>query len=492
METFRVLIDGTWQAAASGETFTTENPFLGTVWAEVPRCAAADVDAAVAAAKRTFDARVWAGMTATARGTVLCRIADLVETHAETLAQCEVRDNGKLYAEMLNQCRYMANWYRYYGGLADKIEGRVPPIDKEGVFNYVRYEPVGVCALITPWNSPLFLLAWKLAPALAAGCSVVIKPSEFTSTSTLKFLELLDDVGLPPGVVNVITGFGAEVGEALVSHPDVRKIAFTGGETTGRRINEIAARGFKRVTLELGGKSPNIIFPDANLEAAVLGVISGVFAATGQTCIAGSRLLVHQDIHDIVVARLIARLEGVRLGDPMDPETEIAPVATRPQRDRILAHIRAGVEQGARLVLGSDNLARGDGDRDNFVSPTIFVDVDNAMAIAQEEIFGPVLCVIPFRDIDEAVVIANAVEYGLAAGVWTSSIETAIAMSDRLQAGTVWVNTYRATSYTTPFGGVKNSGVGRENGRDAIFEYLEEKSVWIAQPKIVANPFLRR
>ncbi len=490
METFRILIDGTWQAAASGDTFTTEDPYRGVVWAQVPRCGAADVDAAVAAAKRAFDMRVWAGLTATARGAVLCRIADLVELHAEELARCEVRDNGKLYAEMLNQCRYMANWYRYYGGLADKIEGRVPPIDKEGVFNYVRYEPVGVCALITPWNSPLFLLAWKLAPALAAGCSVVIKPSEFTSTSTLRFLELLDGVGLPPGVVNVVTGFGHEVGEALVAHPDVRKIAFTGGEATGRRINEIAARSFKRVTLELGGKSPNIVFPDADLEAAVLGVISGVFAATGQTCIAGSRLLVHEDIHDTVVERLLARLAGVRLGDPMDPGTEIAPVATRPQRDRILSHVRAGVAEGARLVLGADNLQRDDGD--NFVSPTIFVDVDNAMSIAQQEIFGPVLCVIRFRDMDHAVEIANAIDYGLAAGVWTASIQTAIAMADRLQAGTVWVNTYRATSFTTPFGGLKNSGIGRENGRDAIFAYLEEKSVWIAEPKVVANPFLRR
>ena len=490
MQRYDILIEGIWRQAAAGAVMPSDNPFTGAAWAEVPACDATDVDAAVAAAARAFAAGDWPAMTASARGAMLVRIADIVAANAEALARAEVRDNGKLYSEMLNQCRYLAEWYRYFGGLADKVEGRVPPIDKPGVLNLVRYEPVGVCALITPWNSPLLLLAWKLAPALAAGCTVVIKPSEFTSTSTLEFLRLIESAGLPPGVVNIVTGDGPGVGAALVAHPKVRKIAFTGGEAAGRAINEIAARDFKRVTLELGGKSPNIVFADADLEAAALGVISGVFAATGQTCIAGSRLLVQEGLHDALLTRVIDRVKGVQLGDPMDPATEIAPVATKAQKEKILGYIRLGIEEGATLALGADNLERGM--EDNFVSPTIFTGVDNAMRIAQEEIFGPVLCVIPFRDADEAAAIANDTPYGLAAGVWTSDMTTAIAMSERVRAGTVWINTYRATSYTTPFGGAGASGLGRENGSRAILEYLEEKSVWFAEPKVVANPFSRR
>jgi len=490
MQRYRILIDGQWRDAAGGAVFASENPYLGEPWAEIPDCGKTDVDAAVDAAARAFDSGVWSGMKASARGLILLRIADIVEQNAEHLARVEVRDNGKLFAEMVNQCRYMANWYRYFGGLADKVEGRVPPIDKDGVFTFVRHEPIGVCALITPWNSPLLLLAWKLAPALAAGNTVVIKPSEFTSASTLELLRLIEPAGLPAGVVNVVTGTGPAVGEPLVTHPRVRKIAFTGGVAAGRRINELAALDFKRVTLELGGKSPNIVFPDADLDAAALGIISGVFAATGQTCIAGSRLLLHEDIYDAVLEKVLARVRDVRIGDPMDPETEIAPVATRAQKARILDYIRIGVEEGATLTLGAENLDRGMAD--NLVAPTLFTGVDNSMRIAQEEIFGPVLAVLRFRDEDEAVRIANDTVFGLAAGVWTSDMSRALRMSERLRAGTVWVNTYRATSYTAPFGGHGHSGIGRESGSQAIYEYLEEKAVWLAEPKVVANPFIRR
>lgn len=490
MQRFCILIDGIWRDAENGVVFASENPYLGQDWAEIPDCGAADVEAAVDAAARAFDSGVWSGMKASARGLVLMRIADIVEQNAEHLARIEVQDNGKLLAEMVNQCRYMANWYRYFGGMADKVEGRVPPIDKDGVFAFVRHEPIGVCALITPWNSPLLLLAWKLAPALAAGNTVVIKPSEFTSASTLELLRLIEPAGLPAGVVNVVTGTGRAVGEPLVTHPRVRKIAFTGGVESGRRINELAARDFKRVTLELGGKSPNIVFPDADLDAATLGIISGVFAATGQTCIAGSRLLLHEDIHDAVLEKVLARVRNVRIGDPLDPETEIAPVATRAQKARILDYIRIGVEDGATLALGAENLERGMAD--NLVSPTLFTGVDNRMRIAQEEIFGPVLCVLRFRDEDEAVRIANDTVFGLAAGIWTSDMSRALRMSEKVRAGTVWVNTYRATSYTAPFGGLGQSGIGRESGSRAIHEYLEEKAVWLAEPKLVANPFIRR
>ncbi len=484
-------VGGDWCDAAGGATFASANPYTGENWARFPRADAQDVDRAVEAAHLAFTEGDWPNWTASARGAALTRLAGLITEEAERLAEIEVRDNGKLMAEMGNQCRYMANWYAYYGGLADKVEGHVPPIDKPGVVNMVHYEPLGVCALITPWNSPLLLLAWKLAPALAAGNTVVIKPSEYTSASTLELMVLVEKAGIPPGVVNVVTGFGAEAGMPLVTHPLVRKIAFTGGESAGQAINEAAARDFKKVTLELGGKSPNIVFDDADLDAAVPGAVSGIFAASGQTCVAGSRLLLQESIYDDFLARLVGMAKAARLGDPMAPETNISPVATRAQHEKVLSYIETARAEGARCVLGG-KAARPEGSGGHFVEPTIFVDVRNDMRIAQEEVFGPVLSVMRFRDEDEAVAIANDVLYGLAAGVWTRDLTRALRMSRRLQAGTVWVNTYRSTSYTTPFGGWKRSGLGRENGSEAIKEYLQPKSVWLAEPVAVANPFIRR
>ncbi|EPX76643.1 Aldehyde dehydrogenase [Salipiger mucosus DSM 16094] len=484
-------IGGDWLPAENGETFASANPYTGEDWARFPRAGARDVDRAVQAAHAAFTEGDWPRWTASARGAALVRLSGLIAENADRLAEIEVRDNGKLLAEMSNQCRYMANWYAYYGGMADKVEGRVPPIDKPGVVNMVTYEPVGVCALITPWNSPLLLLAWKLAPALAAGNTVVIKPSEYTTASTVELMHLVEAAGIPPGVVNVVTGFGQEAGMPLVTHPLVRKVAFTGGEAAGREINAAAARDFKKVTLELGGKSPNIVFDDADLDAAVPGAVSGIFAASGQTCIAGSRLLLHESLHDEFLDRLVGLAKAARLGDPMDPETNISPVATAAQHDKILSCIETARGEGARCVLGG-NSARPAGSGGYFVEPTIFDGVRNDMRIAQEEVFGPVLSVLTFRDEHEAVAIANDVLYGLAAGVWTCDLNRALRMSRRLQAGTVWVNTYRSTSYTTPFGGWKRSGLGHENGREAIMEYLQPKSVWLAEPQVVANPFIRR
>ena len=392
---------------------------------------------------------------------------------------------------MSAQTAYMAQWYYYFGGLADKIEGSVPAMDKPDVLNYTRHEPLGVCACITPWNSPLLLLAWKAAPALAAGNTLVIKPSEFTSASTLEFARLSLEAGLPPGVVNVVTGFGDEVGDPLVRHRKVRKVAFTGGESSGRSVNVTAAADFKRVTLELGGKSANIVFDDANLDQAVNGAISGIFAASGQTCIAGSRLLLQDSIHDEFLERLLAIGKRIRLGDPMLPETQVGPITTEPQYRRILDYIAIAKAEGARCVLGGE-AATLPGVGGLFVKPTIFTDVTPKMRIAQEEVFGPVLAVLRFKDLDEAVEIANDVNYGLAAGVWTESLRRAVRMADRLQAGTVWVNTYRSTSYTTPFGGYKASGLGRENGVEAIKEYLQVKSIWLYTGGDIANPFIRR
>jgi acyl-CoA reductase-like NAD-dependent aldehyde dehydrogenase len=489
---YEILIGGKWQEATTGEFFETYNPYTGKPWALIPRCAAADAERAVEAANTAFESGAWPTMTPTQRGVLLRRLGDLVAEHAEALAQTEVRDNGKLIAEMAAQTSYVPQWYYYYGGLADKIEGAVIPTDKAGVFNYTRWEPLGVVAAIVPWNSPLLILSWKLAPALAAGNTVVVKPSEFTSASTLEFGRLFEQAGFPPGVVNIVTGFGAEIGDALVAHPKVAKVAFTGGEMSGQRVYETAARGLKPVTLELGGKSPNIVFDDAVIDDAVKGAISGIFAATGQTCIAGSRLLVQRGIHNQFVDKLVAFAKTARMGDPADRETQVGPVTTPPQYNKILDYIAVGKNEGAKVVLGggpADKERFGEG---WFIEPTIFTEVHNRMRIAQEEIFGPVLSVIPFADEEEAVAIANDTIYGLAAGVWTQSIRRAILISERLRAGTVWVNTYRAVSFMSPFGGYKRSGLGRENGQHAIYEYLQQKSVWISTAAEVPNPFILR
>lgn len=484
-----MLIGGEWRASVSGRTFESMNPYTGRAWALLPRGDAQDVDMAVRAAREAFVSGPWATMTASDRGLLLYRLADLVAQNAARLAELEVRDNGKLMVEMLGQMRYIPRWFQYYGGLADKVEGAVTPIDKGEMLHYVRYEPVGVVGAITPWNSPLLLTVWKLAPALAAGNTVVIKPSEHASVSMLAFLELFERAGFPPGVVNVVTGFGNEAGAALAGHPLVDRIAFTGSDVGGRLVSHAAADSFKRISLELGGKSPHIIFADADLDAAVNGVISGIFAAAGQTCMAGSRLIVHESIHDVFVDRLVARMRGARLGDPASKATDIGPVATEQQLAKTLGMIEVAKAEGAVCVLGGRR-PEGEALKNGwFVEPTIFTGVNNAMRIAREEVFGPVLSVMTFGSDDEAVALANDSEYGLAAGIWTESLERAVTMPRRIRAGTVWVNAYRVVSYMAPFGGFKASGLGRENGKAAIYEYLEAKSVFINPKSRIANPF---
>lgn len=492
MQNYPMYIDGRFVDAASGEWFDSFNPFTGEPWAHIARGGAADADAAVQAAHRALTSGPWGQMTASQRGMLVHRLGELVARDARRLAEIEVQDNGKLIAEMQGQLNYVPNWYYYFGGLADKIQGAVIPLDKKGYFNYTRHEPVGVCVAITAWNSPLLLTAYKLAPALAAGCTVVVKPSEFTSASTLEFVKLVEEAGFPPGVVNVVTGFGKDVGPTLVEHPLVAKIAFTGSSATGRAINEQAAKHFKRCTLELGGKSPNIVFADAKLEDAVNGAVSGIFAATGQTCIAGSRLLLQESIHDEFLDRLLALAKTARMGNPMNPETQIGPITTRPQYEKVLGYIDIAKQEGAKVRLGGGPATRPECGRGWFVEPTVFSGVNNRMRIAQEEVFGPVLSVIPFKDEEEAIAIANDIRFGLGAGVWTSDIGRAFRMSERIQSGTVWVNTYRVVSYMSPFGGYKDSGLGRENGMDAIREYLQTKSVWINTGAATGNPFVLR
>lgn len=450
MQRYQHFIGGEWVEPSSGEWFETTEPFSGLAWAEIAKGNERDAKRAIEVAHEAFLSREWSSLTATQRGALMRKLAGLIEANVERLGMIEQRDNGKLITEVAGQVRNVAQWFYYYAGLADKVGGDVVPINKADVFNYTKYEPLGVVVAITPWNSPLALTTWKMAPALAAGNTIVIKPSEYTSASILELAKLADEAGFPKGVVNVVTGFGQDVGEPLVRHSLTAKVAFTGGDIGGQRVNEAAASGLKKVTLELGGKSPNIVFDDADIDQAIKGAIAGIFGAAGQTCMAGSRLLLQDSIHDEFVAKLKEIVETAKIGDPSLYETQIGPIATRVQYEKILRMIEMGKDEGAKLVCGGKALSGPEYGQGQFVEPTIFTEVRNDMKIAQQEVFGPVVSVIRFRDAEEAVKIANDVDFGLAAGVWTKDLHRAFYCVDRIRAGTVWVNNYRSTSFTTP------------------------------------------
>ncbi len=473
----QMLIDGRWVSSTSGKTFETTDPSTGKVICHIAEGDKADIDLAVAAARRAFDSGPWRRMSASERGRIMYKLADLIESHKEELAALESLDNGKPYLDALNaDLPLTIKAFRYYAGWADKIQGKTIPIDGD-YFCYTRHEPVGVVGQIIPWNFPLLMLAWKWGPALATGCTMVLKPAEQTPLSALRVAQLALEAGIPNGVINVVPGFGPTAGAALTSHMDVDKVAFTGEHTTGRLIMEAAARSnLKRVSLELGGKSPNIIFADADLDAAVEGAHFGLFFNQGQCCCAGSRLFVEEKVHDEVVARLVDRSRKARMGDPFDPATTQGPQVSREQQERILRYIAVGQKEGANMLVGG-KAPTGDG---YFVEPTVFDNVTDSMTIAREEIFGPVMNILTFKDIEEVTRRGNDTQFGLAAAVWTRDIRKAHHIAHNLRAGTVWVNCYDVFDAAAPFGGFKMSGIGRELGEYALQLYTEVKTVTMA------------
>ncbi|MEJ7929181.1 aldehyde dehydrogenase [Ramlibacter sp. AN1015] len=488
MRTYRMLVDGQWRASSSEEVFESIDPYTGRAWARVPAATEHDVDAAVDAARRAFESGPWSRFLPAQRARCLRTLGQLLEQQSQELANVQVLENGKLMREVLGQTAGLAAHCYYFAGMAESMHGDTVSISVPDMVNYTVREPIGVVAAVTPWNSPLSLLFWKLCPALAAGNTLVVKPSEVTPVSTLVLAELFERAGFPPGVVNVVTGDG-RVGAALASHPGVDKIAFTGSTEVGKAVAHAAADRLARVSLELGGKSPNIVFEDADVPGALSGVLAGIFGATGQTCLAGSRALVQASILDSFARALVERARAIRIGDPLDAASEMGTVSCRMQYDKVLRYIELARSEGATLLCGGGPPPDPALRQGLFIEPTIFGGVRNDMRIAREEVFGPILCLIPFQDEDDAVRIANDTRFGLAAGVWTQDIKRAHRMTRRLRAGTVWVNTYRRTNYATPFGGMKESGLGRENGLEAIYDYTETKSVWIDTGAGIKDPF---
>ena len=470
----KLLIGEDWVEPASGETFETIDPATGDVICEVAKAGAEDVDRAVKAAQAALEGK-WSELPASARERLMHRLADLVDENAQELAELEALDNGKpvTFAGAVD-VKSTSGHLRYYGGWPTKIEGETIPVTWPNAFVYTLKEPVGVCGQIIPWNFPLLMAAWKIAPAIAAGCTVILKPAEQTPLTALQFGQLIQEAGFPPGVINILTGFG-DTGAAMVDHPGIAKIAFTGSTDVGRQIGAKAGQMLKRVTLELGGKSPNIILPDADLKAAIKGSFMGIYFNTGQACNAGSRLFVHKDQYDEVVSALAEAAKGARVGPGLDKETQFGPVVSQEQYERVMSYIESGQEQGAEAVVGGNGGGNGSG---YFINPTLFTNVSDDMTIAREEIFGPVLVAMPYDDLEEVARRANATEYGLAAGVWTRDVANAHKLARLLKAGNVYVNVWGPADPAAPFGGYKASGIGREMGHANLDAYLELKTVW--------------
>ena len=482
-------IGGSEIGALAGRTFVATNPTTGAPWGSFAESDSSDVDKAVQAASRAFSGGAWPALSANKRGRLLMRWGDEIAEHAELIARLESEQNGKLMSELRSQARVAQDWLYYFGGLADKVQGDVVPVERPSILNYTLREPIGVVGVIVPWNSPTMVMMMAAAPALAAGCTVVIKPSEIASASAVELAKLAERAGFPPGVVNVVTGMRA-TGEALVDHPLVAKINFTGGEAGGRAVASGVGRRLASCVLELGGKSPNIVFNDADLDAAEAGVLSGIFAAAGQSCVAGSRAYVQRQVYDQFVQRLVQRTLAIRVGDPTQAHTQMGPVASKAQLEKDESMVRRAVAEGGVLLCGGRRPSIEGLPNGFFFEPTIVEVRRPENFLIQNEVFGPVLTVTPFDDDDEVVALANGTAFGLAAGVWTQNFGRAHRLARRLQAGTIWLNTYRIMGYSSPFGGHKSSGIGRQNGIDAIFQYLHTKSVWCELSNEVQDPFV--
>ena len=489
LKNYQMYINGEWVAAQSGKTFESINPSDGKPWAVVPEADEVDVDTAVKAAHRAFTEGPWSTMTATERGKLLRRLGDVLAEHSESLGHCETVDTGKLFKETRWQARYISDYFYYYAGLADKVSGETLPIDKPNMWTMTIREPLGVVAAVVPWNSQLFLVAVKIGPALAAGNTVVLKASEHASAPMLEFAKVFEEAGFPPGVFNVISGLGEPCGRALTSHPLVDRISFTGGPETARHVVRNSAENFAQVSLELGGKSPVVIFDDADLESATNGVLLSIFSASGQSCVAGSRLLLHESIHDEVLARVAEKASKIRIGDPLDENSQMGPLATQAQLDNIDSTVADAKANGATLVHGGKQPAgMGDG---WYYEPTVVACPDQQIGIVQRELFGPVVSALRFTDEAHALQLANDCRFGLAAGIFTADIGRALRITKAIRSGIVWVNTYRMVSPLAPFGGYKDSGYGRESGLEAIYDYTRPKTVWLnTSPDPIADPFV--
>jgi phenylacetaldehyde dehydrogenase len=472
----KMLIDGKWVEAASGKTFPVYNPATGEVMAQVAEGDREDINRAVKAARTAFDSGVWTDMPVSQRGRLIWKLGDLIEQHLEEFAQLESLDNGKpLAVARVADVPLAVDLFRYMAGWATKIEGNTIPFSPK-YLAYTRREPVGVVGQIIPWNFPLLMAAWKLGPALATGCTVVLKPAEQTPLSALLLAELIAEAGIPDGVVNVVPGYGETAGAALAAHPDVDKVAFTGSTEVGKLILQAAAGNLKKVSLELGGKSPNIVFDDADPKASIPGAANAIFFNHGQCCCAGSRLYIEQDIFDDVVSGVADRARQIKVGHGFDPETDMGPLVSQEQLERVCGYLESGFSEGAEAVVGGK---RGSG-AGYFVEPTVMVKTNPKMKVVREEIFGPVVCAMPFKDVDQVVAEANQNEYGLAAAVWTRDISKAHRVAEKLRAGTVWINCYNVFDAALPFGGYKQSGWGREMGHEVLEQYTEVKAVCVA------------
>ena len=490
VKSYQMLIDGKWVNASNGAMFDSINPTNGQVWSKVPEATETDVDDAVNAAHRAFSTGPWSKMTPTERGKCLRKLGDLLAEKSEPLGRTESVDTGKMLKETRWQAKYIAEFFHFYAGCADKISGETLPIDKPDLFVFTNREPLGVVAAIVPWNSQLFLVAVKVGPALAAGNTIVLKASEHASAAMLEFGELVAEAGFPPGVVNIVTGHGEPCGKALTSHPLVARISFTGGPNAARHVLYNSAENFAEVSLELGGKSPFIVFDDANIESAVNGSVAGIFGAAGQSCVAGSRLYLHEDIADEFLERMVAIAKDIRIGDPLLEETQMGPLCTIGQLENIEKEVSQAIEEGGQILHGGKRPENFEG---LFYEPTIISCASQNMKIVDTELFGPVLSVLKFRTEEEVIGLANDTVHGLAAGIFTRDSARSLRMAKAVRAGIVWVNTYRVVSPIAEFGGIKGSGYGRESGFQAMHDYTRPKTIWMnTSDEPFGNPFVMR